>query len=52
MVATEATIVGRAWKIMFQDDACFCSAWAPPVIRPVVPAAVEREFRHIYGMVP
>ena len=57
MVAAEAAIAGRNLKIMFQDEARFGrlpvirSAWAPPGVRPVVPAAVERQFRYIYGAV-
>lgn len=57
MVSAEAAIAGRALKIMFQDEARFGrlpvirSAWAPPGVRPVVPAAIEREFRYIYGAV-
>jgi len=42
---------------MFQDEARFGrlhvirAAWAPPGVRPVVKAAIEREFRYIYAAV-
>lgn len=42
---------------MFQDEARFGrlpvirAAWAPPGVRPVVLAAVERQFRYVYGAV-
>ena len=42
---------------MFQDEARFGrlpvqrAAWAPPGVRPVVQAAVERQFRYVYGAI-
>ena len=57
MVAAESAIAGRSLRIMFQDEARFGrlpvmrSAWAPPGCRPVIKAAVEREYRYIYGAV-
>jgi hypothetical protein len=42
---------------MFEDEARFGrlpvvrTAWAPPGVRPVVQAAVERQFRYVYGAV-
>lgn len=42
---------------MFQDEARFGrmpvirSAWAPPGIRPIVVAAVERQYKYAYGAV-
>ncbi|OGV19168.1 MAG: hypothetical protein A2X47_02365 [Lentisphaerae bacterium GWF2_38_69] len=42
---------------MFQDEARFGrlpvirSAWAPPGVRPNVKAAIEREFRYVYGAI-
>jgi transposase len=42
---------------MFQDEARFGrlpvirSAWAPARVRPVVKAAIERQFRYVYGAV-
>ncbi len=57
MVAAEAAVAGRQLRIMFQDEARFGrlpvirSAWAPMGVRPVVKAAIEREFRYVYGAV-
>ena len=57
MAAIEAASAGRPLRIMFQDEARFGrlpvirSAWAPLGVRPVVHAAIEREFRYIYGAV-
>jgi len=57
VVAAEAAIAGRPLRIVFEDEARFGrlpvirSAWAPPGIRPVVAAAVERDFRYVYGAV-
>jgi len=42
---------------MFQDEARFGrlpvsrSAWAPPGVRPLVKAAIERQFRYVYAAV-
>ncbi len=57
MAATAAETVGKQLRIMFQDEARFGrlpvvrSAWAPPHVRPVVKAAIERQFRYVYGAV-
>lgn len=57
MVAAEAASVGIPVRIMFQDEARFGrlpvirTAWAPPGVRPVVKAALEREFRYVFGAV-
>lgn len=57
MAAVNAYESGRTLRIMFQDEARFGrlpvirSAWAPPGIRPKVQAAVERQYRYVYGAV-
>ena len=55
MAVYKASEEGRQVRIMFQDEARFGrlpvirSAWAPPGVRPNVKAAIEREFRYVYG---
>lgn len=57
MAAGEAFSEGKNLRIMFQDEARFGrmpvirSAWAPPGVRPVVVAAVERQYKYAYGAV-
>ena len=57
MAAVQAVTEGRQLRIMFQDEARFGrlpvirSAWAPPGVRPKVQAAVERQFRYVYGAI-
>lgn len=57
MAVYQASTEDRQVRIMFQDEARFGrlpvirSAWAPPGIRPKVKAAVEREFRYLYGAI-
>lgn len=57
MAAAQAREEGRGLRVMFQDEARFGrlpvirSAWAPPGVRPKVKAAIERQFRYVYGAV-
>lgn len=57
MAAISAVNSGRSLRIMFQDEARFGrlpvirSAWAPRGVRPTVEAAVERQFKYVYGAV-
>lgn len=57
MAAANAYESGKTLRIVFQDEARFGrlpvirSAWAPPGIRPKVQAAVERQYRYVYGAV-
>jgi len=57
LAAINAYESGRTLRIMFQDEARFGrlpvirSAWAPSGIRPKVQAAVERQYRYVYGAV-
>lgn len=57
MAVYQASAEDRQVRIMFQDEARFGrlpvirSAWAPPGIRPKVKAAIEREFRYLYGAI-
>lgn len=57
MAATAAEAAGKQLRIMFQDEARFGrlpvvrAAWAPPGVRPMVKAAIERQFRYVYGAV-
>ena len=57
MAAAEAAKRGHPLRIMFQDEARFGrlpvmrAAWAPPGVRPAIQAAVERQFRYVYGAV-
>ena len=57
MASAEAYATQRPLRIMFQDEARFGrlpvirAAWAPAGVRPVVKAAIERQFRYVYGAV-
>lgn len=57
MAAIRAINKNRPLRIMFQDEARFGrlpvmrSAWAPSGMRPLVVAAIERQFRYVYGAV-
>ena len=57
MAAAEAYSLGRPLRIMFQDEARFGrlpvvrSAWAPPDTRPTIVAAIERQFKYVYGAI-
>jgi len=57
MAAINACLEGRNLRIMFQDEARFGrlpvvrAAWAPHGVRPLVLAAVERQYQYTYGAV-
>jgi len=57
MAAINACLEGKSLRIMFQDEARFGrlpvvrAAWAPDGVRPLVVAAVERQYRYTYGAV-
>lgn len=57
MASADAYAAGKPLRIMFQDEARFGRmpvirhAWAPPGVRPTVKAAIERQFRYVYGAV-
>jgi len=57
LAASNAERAGKQLRIMFQDEARFGrlpvirSAWAPPGVRPVVEAAIERQYQYVYGAV-
>ncbi len=57
MAYAEACATERPLRIIFQDEARFGrlpvirSAWAPAGVRPVVKAAIERQFQYVYGAV-
>jgi len=57
VASAEAYATERPLRIIFQDEARFGrlpvirAAWAPAGVRPVVKAAIERQFRYVYGAV-
>lgn len=57
MAASKAESEGKNLRIVFQDEARFGrmpvmrSAWAPKGVRPKIKAAIEREFRYVYGAI-
>jgi len=57
MAAVNACLEGKNLRIMFQDEARFGrlpvvrAAWAPHGMRPVVVAAVERQYQYTYGAI-
>ena len=57
MASVSARLAGRPLRIMFQDEARFGrlpvlrTAWCPHGERPLVKAAVQREYKYMYGSV-
>ena len=57
MAAGQAAAEGKNLRIIFRDEARFGrlpvmrAAWAPKGVRPKIKAAIEREFRYVYGAI-
>jgi len=57
MAAIQSKLEGKNLRIMFMDEARFGrlpvvrAAWAPAGLRPLVAAAVERQFKYMYSAI-
>lgn len=57
MATIQSKLEGKNLRIMFQDEARFGrlpvvrAAWVPPGVRPLVVAAIERQFKYIYSAI-